>query len=171
MNSVKIVAKILFYLTNVLAFGYFIICAYSMLALLTGWSLKIFKEGTRFAICYPFTDTNFLIGDYNISYIIIDFLMMLFLVGLFFWLLSNVFKLFFQPKLFTQNGVTHLKRFYIANMVLPTIALVLASIYTEVEQLAIFFVVIHFFLGIFAFFLAAIFQQGVNLQNEQDLII
>ena len=96
---------------------------------------------------------------------------MLFLVGLFFGLLSNVFKLFFQPKLFTQNGVTHLKRFYVANMILPTIALVLASVYTEVEELAIFFVVIHFFLGIFAFFLAAIFQQGVNLQNEQDLII
>ena len=171
MNSVKIVATILFYLTRVLGFGYFAICAYSILALLTGWSLKIFKEGTKFAICYPFTDTNFLLGEYNISYIMIDFVMMLFLVGLFFWLLSNVFKLFFQPKLFTQNGVTHLKRFYVANMILPTLALVLASIYTEVEELAIFFVVIHFFLGIFAFFLAAIFQQGVNLQNEQDLII
>lgn len=172
MQNVKTVSKILFYVTRFLAILYFSISAHSTIALITKWSLIIKDSGKYFAICYPFTEKPFLLGDNNFEYIIFNFLLPLSLYGLFFLLVSNVFKVFYQPKLFTHNGVKHLKRFYLANLILPSLTVLLASIFTNnVEDPAEFLIMIHFILGIFSYFLAAIFTQGLSLQNEQDLYI
>jgi Protein of unknown function (DUF2975) len=172
MQNVKTVSKILFYITRFLAIFYFTISAHSTIALLTKWSLITKDNGKYFQICYPFTQKPFLLGDNNLGYMIFNFLLPLSLYGLFFLLVSNVFKVFFQPKLFTTNGVKHLKRFYLANLILPSLAVLLASIFTnKVEDPAEFLIMIHFILGVFAYFLAAIFKQGLSLQNEQDLYI
>ena len=171
MKTTYIVSKILFYVTRFLAIVYFILALYSLAALITGWSLT-FKENEKyFQVCYPFTEHPLMLGNYNIPYIIFDFLSPLTLYGLFFLLSSNVFKVFFQPKLFTQNGISHLRRFYLANLILPGITIFLASIFVSLDNEVSIFIVLHFMLGIFAYFLAAIFKQGLNLQNEQDLFI
>ncbi|MWB95497.1 DUF2975 domain-containing protein [Flavobacterium sp. GA093] len=171
MKTTHIVSKILFYITRFLAFVYFTLAGYSLLALATGWSLRFKDNGKYFQVCYPFTEKPLMLGDYNIPYIIFDFLAPLSLYGLFFLLISNVFKVFFQPKLFTQNGIDHLRRFYLANLLLPSITIFLASLFVPLDNEVSIFIVLHFMLGVFAYFLAAIFKQGLNLQNEQDLFI
>lgn len=172
MQNVKTISKILFYITRFLAILYFSISVHSMIALITKWSLKLKDNGKYFQICYPFTQKPFLVGDNNLGYMIFNFLLPMSLYGLFFLLVSNVFKVFFQPKLFTVIGVKHLRLFYLANLILPSLTVLLASIFTnKVEDPAEVLIMIHFILGIFAYFLAAIFKQGLKLQNEQDLYI
>jgi hypothetical protein len=143
----------------------------SVFALTTGLGLGFSKEKKYFHVFYPFTTTHFLNGDYNLPYIVFTFLLPMSLYGLFFLLVSNVFKVFFQPRLFTQYGIGHLKGFYLANLIIPGAAILLTRFFTEVDDAAVVFIVLHFILGVFAFFLAAIFRQGVLLQNQQDLII
>ena len=59
-----------------------------------------------------------------------------------------------------------------ANITLPFLEIVLASIFAgKIEEGLEFVAVIHFFLGVFAYFMAAIFKQGLQIQNEQDLFI
>jgi hypothetical protein len=171
MTTVRFVSKILFYLSRFLAIVYFWMATHSAIALATGWSLLFKDNGKYFQICYPFTQKSFLLGDYNLPYVILDFLGPLSLYGLFFLLLSNVFKVFFQPKLFTEYGIKHLKRFYLANFTLPSLVVLLASIFSILDEGVFVLVLLHAILGIFAYFIAAIFQQGVQLQTEQDLII
>ncbi|MDQ8014365.1 MAG: DUF2975 domain-containing protein, partial [Flavobacterium nitrogenifigens] len=104
-------------------------------------------------------------------YVLFDFLAPLSLYGLFFLLSSNVFKVFFQPKLFTQTGVLHLKRFYLSNLFIPSIVIFFAFFFVPLDNEVALFIILHGMLGAFAYFLAAIFKQGLNLQNEQDLFI
>lgn len=171
MNTAKIVAKILFYFTRFLALVYFAMSVQSVVSLITGWSLT-FKEGKKyFQICFPFTQTPYLVGDYNTPYIVYDFLMPLSLYGLFFLLLSNVFKVFFQPKLFTANGIRQLTIFYLVNFIVPIVAIALAAIFADSDELSSMLLILHFVIGIFAYFLATIFKQGLHLQNEQDLFV
>jgi hypothetical protein len=73
--------------------------------------------------------------------------------------------------LFTQYGIGRLKGFYLANLIIPGATILLTSFFTEVDDTSVIFIALHFILGVFAFFLAAIFRQGVHLQNQQDLII
>lgn len=171
MKTTYIVSKILFYVTRFLAIVYFALALYSILTLITGWSLTFKDNGKYFQVCYPFTNHPLMLGDYNLPYIIFDFLSPLSLYGLFFLLISNVFKIFFQPKLFTQNGINHLRRFYLTNLILPSVVIFLASFFVSLDNEVSIFIVLHFMLGVFAYFLAAIFKQGLNLQNEQDLFI
>jgi len=171
MKTTYFVSKILFYVTRFLSIVYFTLSLYSLLTLSTGWFLNFQDNGKYFQIYYPFTEHPLMLGDYNLPYIIFEFLSPLSLYGLFFLLISNVFKVFFQPKLFTQNGINHLRRFYLVNLFLPSIVIFLASIFVSLDNEVSIFIVLHFMLGIFAYFLAAIFKQGLNLQNEQDLFI
>lgn len=171
MKTTYFVSKILFYVTRFLSIVYFTLSLYSLLTLSTGWFLNFQDNGKYFQIYYPFTEHPLMLGDYNLPYIIFEFLSPLSLYGLFFLLISNVFKVFFQPKLFTQNGINHLRRFYLVNLFLPSIVIFLASIFISLDNEVSIFIVLHFMLGIFAYFLAAIFKQGLNLQNEQDLFI
>ena len=171
MHTVRFFARILFYVTRFFSVAYFFMAAHSLLALTTKWSLTLREGGKYFSVNIPFTQQAYLLGDYNLPYIIFDFLVPLAGYGLFFLLVSNIFKAFFQPKLFTVYGINQLRRFYLVNLILPGVALLLASFFSEVEDMAIVLIVLHFILAVFAYFMAAIFKQGVNLQNEQDLFI
>ena len=171
MKNVKIISTVLFYITRFAAILYLATTFYSLVSLLTEWSL-IVKEDGNFAVCFPFTETPFLVGENNWAYKIFNFLIPIGFYGIFFLLLSNVFTAFKQPKLFTQYGVNQLKWFYLANIFMPSLTILLASIFAgEIEEGLEWVAIIHFFLGVFAYFLAAIFKQGLQLQNEQDLFI
>jgi phosphoglycerol transferase MdoB-like AlkP superfamily enzyme len=60
MNSVKIISKILFYLTRLLAIAYFVMFAHSIIALVTGWSLQLKKTESisRFVFLLPIHPTS-----------------------------------------------------------------------------------------------------------------
>jgi len=171
MKSVRIFSKVLFYLARTLAFIYLAIFVYASISSFAHTaSFQVVEHNTRFEIYYPFTDTPFLLG-YNTMGYINTMLMVFGLYALFFYLLSNVFLTFSQAKLFTKKGLQHLKHFYLSNFFLPIMALLIASIISEVEGAAEALVALHLLLGIFAYFIAAIFQQGLKLQHEQDLFI
>nr|WP_294785686.1 DUF2975 domain-containing protein [uncultured Flavobacterium sp.] len=171
MKTTHIVSRILFYFTRFLAVVYFFLAAYSVFTLLTGLFLTFKNNGKYFQVCYPFTSQPVLLGDYNLPYIVFDFLAPLSLYGLFFLLSSNVFKVFYQPKLFTKNGISNLRNFYLANLLIPSIMIFVAFFFVQLDNEVSLFIVLHGMLGVFAYFLAAIFKQGLNLQNEQDLFI
>jgi hypothetical protein len=172
MKKVKIISTVLFYITRLLAVFYLATTFYSLITLLTEWSFITKDNGAYFSICYPFTQTPFLNGENNWAYKIFNFLIPIGFYGLFFLLASNVFNAFRQPKLFTKYGFDQLRMFYLSNLILPWLTILLASIFAgKIEEGLEWVAVIHFFLGIFTYFLAAIFNQGLHIQNEQDLII
>lgn len=171
MSLTKIISRILYHFSRIIGLGYLITALYSIISLLTGWGLQPHGEGKYLFINYPFTQKPFLNIETNLPYIIFSFLLPLILYTLFFWLASNVFKVFHQPKLFTRNNIAALRRFYLFNIFVPCISVVVAGFFVEVESEVWLLIIIHFILGIFTYFLADIFLQGVQLQNEQDLFI
>ncbi len=171
MNQTKIISRILFYICSLLSAGYLITFVYSLFCLITGFSVTPYKEGQFLHINYPFTVQPFLNIENNYPYMIFSFMLVLVTYGIFFWLSARVFKVFFQQKLFTQENIIQLKRFYLYNIFLPLPLVIVASFFVEVESIIWGLVFIHFMLGIFCLFLANIFKQGLHLQNEQDLFI
>lgn len=169
MKKIKSLAGILFYISRICALGYALLAIYSATSLLTGW--KLITNGAYFNVLSPFTDKPILIGENNLPYIIFDFLLVLILYFIFFWLLGNVFKVFTEPRLFSNRNIRQLKYFYLANIFVPTPAVLLAYIFSTIDRDIIILVILHFIIGIFTYFLAEIFKRGVNLQNEQDLYI
>ena len=111
MKNVKITSTILFYITRIVAILYLATTFYSLLTLLTEWSVITSENGKYFSICFPFTEKHFLNGENNWAYKIFNFLIPIGFYGIFFLLLSNVFNAFRKPKLFTKYGVNQLRNF------------------------------------------------------------
>lgn len=171
MKQSKNISKILYYLCLILSSGYLLTFVYSVFCVLTGFAVTPYKENLYLHINYPFTEQPFLNIENNYPYIILSFLLVLITYGIFFLLSAKVFKVFFQSKLFTEGNIVHLKRFYTYNIFFPLPIVITASFFVEVESIIWGLVFIHFMLGIFCYFLANIFNQGLHLQNEQDLFI
>jgi len=176
MQTVRILAGFLFYLTRIIGVLYLVTCVYTaiVLSLVTATdlpNLPIRMYDNRFEILYPFTETPFLLGEWT-RYFIIMMLGLLLVYGLFFWLLSNVFNSFRKTRLFTPKAVKRLRLFYVFNFVLP-IAMLLFSIFTNNQDVQNILTIgmLHIILGVFAFFMAAILRQGLVLQEEQDLTL
>lgn len=170
MKTVRVVSRILFIVTRLVSVCYLASFLLSAVAFATGWSLNIIDQGRRFEVCYPFSNVPYLLGEYNGGYILM-FLLLLGLYALFFFLVGNVFTVFTQSKLFTEHAIKQLKIFYAANLVLPLTATFIISPFYNVDSPVEILIALHALLGIFTYFMAAIFGQGVHLQKEQDLII
>jgi hypothetical protein len=173
MRTVRLTATILYYLARGLAFLIFAITAYALILLLIhriapSASLPLQVSEGIFHIYLPFTHTVFLIGEPTTAFIVTNFLTFAF-YGLFLWLLSGVFQAFRQEKLFTSKSVRQLSLFYGTNLAAPLIFLGLLAIFGTELQDMIRIILLHLVIGVFAFFMAAIFRQGVVLQEEQDL--
>ncbi|KYP14102.1 DUF2975 domain-containing protein [Flavihumibacter sp. CACIAM 22H1] len=171
MQATRLLARLLFYFSRAMALLYGIFFLLSAISLSTGWGLRLREGGRYFSVNYPFSEKHLLNGDYNATYISLYFLSVIFWYFLFCWLLGNVFRVFFQPRLFTDNGVKHLRNFYLANFLLPILHLVATLLFDTLEADAVALVLLHIVVGVFAYFLAAIFRQGLQLQKEQDLYI
>jgi hypothetical protein len=171
MNKVRYIATALLYLSRVLAIPYLATSAYCLISFIFKDSMvHIIDGGKRFAIYYPFTQNRFIIGDALTFSYIFEMIAFIGLYGLFFWLLGNIFQTFREQKLFTNKGVKRLRIFYTLNFLVPIPFLLLHIIYGYEVQIVIMLALLHFVLGIFAYFMAVIFSRGLHLQNEQDLI-
>ena len=175
MKTVRLIANFLFYVSKVLSIFYLIITLYAGTVLLLsrysslrGLPVNVDKGG--FEIFYPFTKRPFLLGDYNKNYLLT---MLLFTIGyaVFLWLLADVFNAFRQQKLFIRKGVLQLSRFYIFNLCVPLLILIFFAIAGLALNEIYVLTFLHVVIGIFAFFMAAIFKQGLVLQEEQDLTL
>ena len=174
MHTSRTIARILYYLSRAgawlftLVLGYIVVVlTLSTTGLVGSLPIEITKAGT-FTIFYPFTRTAFLLGDYTTDYIVSS-LTLLGFYTIFLWFLGDVFHAFKQHKLFTAKGVVQLSRFYITNLSLPVLFLLLVALFGQAlsDMLRISF--LHIVIGVFAYFMAAIFRQGLVLQEEQDL--
>ena len=171
MKLVRIISVVAFYASRLLSAGYLLTALHLLTSTLFRLPTLKLLPANRFAICYPFTDKPFLLGSvFTISYVAEMFLI-LFFYSAFFWLLSNVFKTFRQTRLFTPQGISRLKQFYIVNLIVCPVLFLILGMYSIEDYPFGMTVIAHGIMGIFALFIAAIFQQGVNLQNDQDLII
>lgn len=173
MKKVRLIANIFFYISRGLSVLYFVTAAYATFVLVIAingvpaWlPLRILDDG--FQINYPFTNSPFLLGENTTSFKLI-LLLVTWGYGLFLWLLSSVFNAFRQPKIFIPAGVRRLSGFYIANLTIPVLILVIFVIAGIDIQDMLIITCLHLVIGIFAFFMAAIFKQGLLLQEEQDL--
>ena len=171
MKPVRIVARILFYLSRVICVFYCLAGLWVAYAAGTkSPSFKVIENGKKFVVSAPFGERPYFIGENYTGYIL-QMVALLLLYGLFFWLLSLVFKTFTQKILFTKTGIHHLQRFYLANLIIPGIAYIVLMLVNEEAEDVFMLVILHAIIGVFAYFIAAIFRQGVLLQNEQDLYI
>jgi hypothetical protein len=133
-------------------------------------NFEITNNAENFQINFPFSKTPFLLGQNN-PVAIWETILGILLYGVFFWLLSNVFNAFAQPKLFTENNVKKLTAFYIANFIIP-ILISLFSFITQSFSVSFWIVLfLHILLGVFIYFMTIIFKKGFHLQSEQDLYI
>lgn len=171
MKLVRIISAIAFYLTRIMAAVYLLTAIHLFISVVFKLPTLKLLENNRFAITYPFTAKNYLLGSaYTASYIT-EMILLIAFYSAFFWLLGNVFKTFRQKKLFTVQGVRQLKWFYITNLIVCPALFLILSIYSIEDYPYMVMIIAHGIVGIFALFIAAIFEQGVNLQNDQDLII
>lgn len=176
MNTVRLIARTLFILVRIASLGYLITAIYAAFTLLLQWLgassaaafIHLSNGGTRFEILFPFTNEPFLLGYYHVWFVA-KMLTLVASYGIFFWLLSNVFHTFKQQPLFTKQAVERLTVFTITNFILP--CSIIWVIFNNDGDAAIAITALHIILGIFSYFMAAIFQQGFSLQREQDLII
>ncbi|MEH1008243.1 DUF2975 domain-containing protein [Winogradskyella sp. ECml5-4] len=169
MQKSIIISKVLYYISRMLGGLYLVTGVYGSFSWITNTHMLIKDKQT--IITYPFTEESFLILDSNTTYLIFSFLIPVLGYGLFFWLLSNVFKVFYQDKLFTAENIVHLRRFYLVNIFLPAVLTIFTSFFMPIEHEMFLIIILHLVLGVFVFFMSEIFNQGLHLQNEQDLYI
>jgi hypothetical protein len=171
MKTARLIANVLFYISRLFAIPYIFTAIHATIAVIFKTSaFWLEKEGSRFIIAYPFTQKRFLLGENDSNYIF-EMLAFLGLFGIFLWLLGNVLNIFRQEKLFTIKNLKRLTLFYMFNFIIPPLFLIYnIAINFEIETIVII-TFSHFVIGVFAYFMGAIFKQGLNLQKEQDLFI
>jgi hypothetical protein len=174
MKTVRPIARVLFFLTRILAIVISIVAVYALGTILlyennrsARLPIEVYSNGS-FTIFYPFTKNPFLLGDYSTSYLVSNLATITF-YGLFLWMLSGVFHAFKQTRIFTRKGVMQLSRFYMINLIVPFVFLALLAIFGDEMIDIVRIILLHLVIGVFAFFMAAIFKQGLLLQEEQDL--
>ncbi|ATL47736.1 DUF2975 domain-containing protein [Chitinophaga caeni] len=170
MKTVRWLSGILFWVVRVCAYLYGITVLYAAYNLIFEPATLVLEDNNRFIINYPFTGRAFLLGWLDMAFLCEMFLG-IGLYAVFFYLLSNVFKIFRDKPLFTAKGISHLTRFYFANLTVPVAVAILLSFISSELSIMFMIVVLHAILGIFAYFMTAIFKQGYLLQKDQELYI
>lgn len=171
MKFAKPLAKVLVWIARFFAILYLASAFYALITVIFQTPSFVTEEnGKYFLIRFPFSEAGFLRGE-NYARYIFEMISCIGLYGLFLWLLSNFFDSFRQPRLFTASSVRRLKTLYLCNFIIPPFYLIIHIATGDELSLLIILTGLHAVLGIFAYFMSVIFRQGLNLQQEQDLII
>ena len=175
MKAVRFISKILYVLSWLMASLLFVIVAYASTVIVffsgkanDAYPMEVLQNGT-FQIFFPFTRVPFLLGDYTATYLI-SYLLTVSFYGFFLWMLSKVFHSFSQERIFTKMGALRLSRFYLINLLVPVLFIAMVMWLEQSMSDMLRIILLHLVIGVFAFFMAAIFKQGLILQDEQDLI-
>lgn len=174
MKTARFTARILHIITKIAAIIVLAVSIYAISVVLlyvSGLNINLpmtVLNDRSFRIFYPFTDSPFLLGDYTSAYLTSNLFAIAF-YGLFLWLLSDVFHALKQSKLFTSRGVKQLSRFYLMNLLVPVVFIFLLLWFGNEVADIVRIIMLHLVIGVFAYFMAAIFRQGLLLQEEQDL--
>ncbi|MDG3582917.1 DUF2975 domain-containing protein [Galbibacter pacificus] len=133
--------------------------------------MKITRDTDIASILYPFSENPFLNLENHKPYLLFGFILPLLLYAFFFLVASNVFKVFTLDRLFTKENIKYLQLFYGINLFLPFPIAILCSFFIKIPNGIWMLSLVHFILGVFIYFLAEIFTQGIGLQDEHDLYI
>jgi hypothetical protein len=174
MKSIKVVAGILrgLSIAAVLFYGFTALYAAFVIIFARNPELGLFQKEKEdgFVINFPFTHKPFLLGDNNPHFLVM--LVVTFAgYGIFAYLIKRVCEIFRQDKLFTEKAVLRLKQFYLFNLIVPGSILLINLFFTRDVSDGLAVTVLHGIIGVFAWFLAVIFRQGLALQEEQDLTL
>ena len=169
MFGPKSLSYYLFYLTRMASLSILLLIGFFLISLLTHNYQMI---NGQFQMAIPFLPETFIKGFYRLNILVTITLVMVFIM-VFFYLLSNIFKTFKAPKLFTGKAIKQLNYFGLLNLVAaPLLFLIIDFLIMEKQQIGnILNYLLTFILGIFLLFIAAIFKQGHQVQNENDLTI
>ena len=171
MKRVRDLATLLYYISRLAAWVFIIVGAYILITvLLYGWGIQglpIETDRNHFTIFLPFSKVPFLLGDYTRAYLSVT-LSILILYAIFLWLLSTVFQVFKQQKIFIPKSMRRLRNFYLFNFYIPVLYIVCLILFRLELRDAFIIVLLHLMISVFIFFMATIFKQGLVLQEEQD---
>ena len=174
MKRIRGLATLLYYLGRLMAFVCLGIAAYAFTIIMlskTGMKgLPIELSNNYFTIFLPFSRIPFLLGDNTRVYLFTS-ISIVTLYGAFLWLLADVFKAFMQNKIFILKNVKRLTRFYLFNFGVPVAYIICLSLFGVETRDALIIAFLHLMLGVFIYFMSIIFQQGLVLQEEQDLTL
>ncbi len=168
MFGKKSVSTVLFFITRAI-----VICCFVFILFLTFSFLSddlITVSNGEFNIKLPLTD-SFIKGQYDSNVIISIFTSFIF-YGFFFYVLSLVFKVFKQNPIFSNKAISYLSLFTSVN-ILACLVLIGINFFVLNEVLleSMVYGMMHIILAIFVAFITAIFKQGFQLQQENDLTI
>ena len=171
MKRVRNLAVALYYLSRIAAILFVTISAYILLIIvLSAFGIKglpVDIDNAHFVIFLPFSKIPFLLGDYNNTFLSVS-ISTLTLYAIFLWLLSAVFNVFKQQKIFVPQSAKCFKNFYLFNFYIPLLYVCCLIIFKLELRDAVIIVLLHLMISVFIFFMATIFQQGLVLQEEQD---
>lgn len=164
-------SALLSYMARFFAVLYLSSSLYSAITIVFQTASYALKDGGRnFVIRFPFSEVGFLAGE-NYARYKFEMVMGIGLYGVFLWMLANLFNAFRQPRLFNQKSITILTWFYRSNFCIPILFLLLHILTNDELSVLVILTLLHAVVGIFAYFMAVIFKQGLKLQTEQDLYI
>lgn len=153
------------------------LCAISCIALITFILLSLWLDNyemikDQFHISLPLIPDTKIKGFYQANIITTITLIMLYF-SVFFYMLSNILKTFKAKKLFTDKAIKQLNYFAFLNLVAGTIlyfiihfAIMQKSDFRDIHNL-----ILNIILGVFVLFVASVFKNGFQVQNENDLTI
>ncbi len=158
----------LFYFCRIASIGSIVLISFILISLVTG-NFKIVDN--QFNIALPFLSETFIKGFYESNIIITITLAMLFF-AVFFYLLSNILKIFKAEKLFTQKAIKQLNHFAILNLLIgPALYFIIYFIMNKTGFGDAHNLILSLLLGVFVLFIREVFKKGYNVQNENDLTI
>lgn len=164
----KSVSTFLFFVSRIFTIAIGLLLVFILMSLATG-NFELLDN--RFEIKIPLSEMS--IKGFYESNIITTISITLFCYTLFFYGLSEIFKVFKSENIFTKIVVRRLKYFALFNLIGPPLVFIL--IHYFIMQHSNFRTVptylLHVILGTFVLFIATIFQKGFQVQQENDLTI
>lgn len=150
--------------TSIFTIGFLFIC----ISLLAG-NMTV-NEENRFIIKIPFTNSVF--EGIHAGTTFAAILGFLLFYAFFFFLLRLIFRVFKQQKIFSTTAIRNLKWFAILNTIFPPFYILVAYWATQSFQISeVMPPILHVVIGVFSLFIMAIFKQGFQIQEENDLTI
>jgi len=168
MFGKKSLSTVLFFVSRIIAFGCIMFILFLTFSFLNESLMTVTNE--EFQIKLPLLDL-YIKGQYNRKIIAVIFLSFLF-YGIFFYVLSLIFKVFKQRTIFNKNAISYLSLFVGVNLI-AFVGLIGIAVFTtnQVSFESIAYGLMHLILAVFVAFIMAIFKQGFQLQQESDLTI
>jgi len=168
MFGLKSLSVYLFYISRIASIAIGLLLLFILVSFLTG---NFELTDNQFEIKIPFVET-YIKGFYELRIITTITLTLIFYI-LFFYFLSIIFKTFKAESLFTRTAIRQLNNFALFNIIGSPIAFILIHVlimkHTNFRDLPTY--LLHILLGIFVFFIVAVFKKGFKVQTENDLTI